>query len=289
MGIINDIIDLVKGRGKEVFSPSDFTFKATRNSLSRKSAGSIMQFPVICSNALSVDELMMVNKALEREYVEFVRIAASLDDVIDVTDPSKMTQAKLQKVQSLHQNMGYSAQRQVGLRSGKMFVEGTDLTYTNISESEFVRKNIELLQPFNEDLNTSVLNDLTNKRNRNYYTLGEATKTSVESMTDDQLKRAKSELDYKSAAARFGREKAQELKDDNFAKSQMNTVKTMSSPFKDNLLASDVKKANELVPSMLNLTFVYNNGVNFEQTHMVVGVKTVAHQVTSDEMMLVIL
>ena len=63
MGIINDIIDLVKGRGKEVFSPSDFTFKATRNSLSRKSAGSIMQFPVICSNALSVDELMMVNKA----------------------------------------------------------------------------------------------------------------------------------------------------------------------------------------------------------------------------------
>ena len=55
MGTMSDIIDFVVGvkRGISPKKGQDFTIKTTRNSISRRSSNSILQFPVICSSALS--------------------------------------------------------------------------------------------------------------------------------------------------------------------------------------------------------------------------------------------
>lgn len=307
MGIISNIIDLVKGAkaGVGSFNPSDFTFRTTRNSISRKSSNSILQFPVICSNALSVDDLMMVSKALEREYGQFIRIAASLDDVIDANNPD----AKLNKIRSLHQNMGYMGQGRIGMSGGRMFAESADdMKYSAICES-FERKNIELLQVAKSDLNMTSLYEMTSINNKNYYNLGEASIP-----TGDDYKRAMDEMKYKQlnaslsrskqeeldriedrqrvfdrqrtqdalSQAKFDMDRAKELRDANMAATQIVQNKSM---FQNQLLATDVKKANELIPTMMELSFLYNNGTNMTETQIIIGVKTVNHLVTSDDMM----
>ena len=303
MGVISNIIDLVKGAkatgdsvadGLNSFTTGDFVFKTTRNSISRKSSNSIMQFPVICSNALSADDLMMVTKALEREYAQFIRVAASLDDVIDANDPN----AKMKKLQSLHQNIGYRGQSSISFKGGMpSFSESTDLKYTTICE-QFRLKNIELLKVVNEDLNMTPLNDLTNKNISNYYKLGEA------KLSKEEYENKTAEVNYKNAVAQISRNKEKEKRDiqahtmkisaerrdrERFGVDMMNTLNTpinQNTRFGDQLLPTDVKKANELVPTMLDLQFIYRtNGGQMMATNIIVGVKTVAHLVTSDEMM----
>ena len=316
MGTMSDIIDFVVGvkRGISTKKGQDFTIKTTRNSISRRSSNSILQFPVICSSALSPDDMMMINKALEREYAQFIRVAASLDDVIDMNDPA----AKEKKLRSLHQNIGYRGQGSLGISgNGSFNINGNvlrnpfnesanmnNMKYTTLCE-QFRVKNIELLKIANEDLNMTTLNDMTNRNNRNFYTLGEAKR--VEDMTDDELKRATNEVAYKRANASSSREKDKELRDielhnmkvraeqreEEMHRARMNQL-TASAPteplnmkanFGDQLLATDVKKANELVPTMMNLEFIYKAEGVLMKTNIIVGVKTVCHLVTSDEMM----
>ena len=293
MGIISNIIDLVNGSklaaGK--LSKSDFEFRTTRNSISRKSSDSILQFPVICSDALAPDDLMMVSKALEREYSQFVRIAASLDDVIDVKG-SSVRDAKLNKIRSIHQNMGYSGQGRFGMNGGQFYIESGDMTYTSICES-FERKNIELLAPAKPSLNESSLFEMTCKNNKNYYCLGEAISEEEynEKKRELDLKQMKSSLSRGKEQDKFNKEKfeyqkARDARDDeNNARALRGTIISNRSPFQNQLLATDVKKANELVPTMMELNFLYDNGSQFVETSIIVGIKTVNHLVGSDEMM----
>ena len=318
MGIIANIIDLVNGAriGTKSLTKSDFEFRTTRNSISRKSSDSILQFPVICSDALTPDDLMMVSKALEREYSQFVRIAASLDDVIDVKG-NNVRDAKLNKLRSIHQNMGYNGQGRFGMNGGQFYIESGDMTYTSICES-FERKNIELLAPANPSLNESSLYQMTCKNNKNYYCLGEAN-------DNEGVKDVKSDLEIKQLKANLSRGSAQEKRDEekfkyqkdndaakmryqverdkrveDFNREKFNyqkerdakadallrgTVISNRSPFQNQLLATDVKKANELIPTMMELNFLYDNGSQFVETSIIVGIKTVNHLVSSDEMM----
>ena len=120
--MIADVISLVKDLKTikdDVPSDSNFRFKYTRNSISRGSANGIMQFPVLTSNALSMDDLTMVSKALEREYASFIRVMVSMDDVIDLSKG----ETKLSKIQSIHQNMGIQGQGSFGMKNGSFFAE----------------------------------------------------------------------------------------------------------------------------------------------------------------------
>ena len=301
MGIISNIIDLMRSAkdGKSTFDSSNFAFKTTRNSLSRKSSNSILQFPVICSGALSMDDLMLVTKTLEREYCQFVRIAASLDDVI------KTNQTKMDKIRSLHQNIGYHGQRTVGLRNGIPFMESTDLSYTSICEA-FEKKNIELLKIVNEDLNPTILNDMTNKNNRNYYRLNEADddpeylkarkdRLNQQMQYDREARDRNIEMHelqvnkYERDAKRFEKDVAiRDAEEDRREREfgiKRSIMVNQNTAFKDQLLSTDVRNANELVPSMMDLQFVYESEYGqFMTTNVIIGVKAVAHLVTSEEM-----
>ena len=361
MGIISNIIELVKTAkaGRDTFDSNNFAFKTTRNSISRKSANSILQFPVICSSALSVDDLMMVTKSLEREYCQFVRIAASLDDVIESNKP----EAKLEKIRSLHQNIGYSGQRSIGMSGGKPFMESADLSYTSICEA-FEKKNIELLKIVNEDLNPTILNDMTNKNNKNYYNFNEA-KSLEDQEREHRMKFArhsderanaselranaadrraaeihklqKSNLQWQNQYNTIKNQREQDSLDLNRAKFAADTARyqqdredrlndrrsqenmrnrefglrqqefemkqqefgmrqqefemrkgqiiNQNNPFKDQLLPTDARKANELIPSMMDLQFIYESKYGqLMTTNILVGVKAVAHLVSSEEM-----
>ena len=194
MGNLADIIDMVKDIKNEIPSDTNFRFKYTRNSISRGSANSIMQFPVLTSNALSMDDLTMVSKALEREYATFIRVMVSMDDVIDLSKG----ETKLSKIKSMHQNMGVQTSGAIGMKNGSFFAESQDLKYTSLRKS-FEDKNIELLACHSEDLNMSILNDMSTANNDNYYHLSEGnggSKSNYENSNRRKKSNKKDDKDY---------------------------------------------------------------------------------------------
>lgn len=342
--MIADVISLVKDLKTikdDVPSDSNFRFKYTRNSISRGSANGIMQFPVLTSNALSMDDLTMVSKALEREYASFIRVMVSMDDVIDLSKG----ETKLSKIQSIHQNMGVQGQGSFGMKNGSFFAENQDLRYTSIRRS-FEQKNIELLECHSEDLNMSILNDMTINGNDNYYNLAEANGGSKQNWQNanrrvnskqqknneimNRYRRANEQIKYNVGSKTAGAQIRKSIADANRAEFD---AKNMGSKFamdmtrgatgvakdvagiaktgvdiynsverqkwerddrrmqaahrgvaRNELMPSDVKKANELVPTLLDISLYYGGKGPMQETNVVIGVKTVAHLINTDEM-----
>lgn len=78
MSVLRELIDLKKDL-KDVKSP----FVNKRGSIARESNTGVLQFPNLTDSSLSLSEINMINKALEREFVSFISIMTSLDSVTD--------------------------------------------------------------------------------------------------------------------------------------------------------------------------------------------------------------
>lgn len=97
MTIVKDILDTYKEFKKD---SDDFLNlgKSSRQSISKSAKKGTLQFPVIVSKTLSLEEVTTISKALERQYVSFVRIMTSLNSS---TSSAKDIEGYLK---SIHQN-----------------------------------------------------------------------------------------------------------------------------------------------------------------------------------------
>ena len=99
MSILRDIISLkddlkdidVLEKGKDI----DKIMK--RKSISRWSKNAVMQFPVLVSKSVSIDEAMIISKALERNYANMILLITSLMSKTEVANPEEY-------INALHQN-----------------------------------------------------------------------------------------------------------------------------------------------------------------------------------------
>lgn len=321
MGTINDIIEVVKGTASAL-GQKELSLKLNKNSIARGSANSILQFPVLTSNTISLDDLTMVSKALEREYATFIRVMVSLDDTINLDKG----ETKESKIRNFHQNFGTEGHTRLNFA-----LKSESMGYTDLCKS-FEEKNIQLLNAYCEDLNMTILNDLTNKNNNNYYNLGEAQSPKenadfARNRRDEKRKDAqearnqeKHSWDRRDRAVRNHRdaEKHQWAAEDRAIKNQREAEKhdwaiedralkmsreqrdqerfgwekqsrEMQSQYRgvatNQILASDVKKANELVPTLLDISLYYSRpGAPMQETNVVLGVKAVSHLIETEEM-----
>jgi hypothetical protein len=231
MGALQDVLDLIKDLKNNKYLDADevegvLNVKFGRNSIAKKAGHAILQFPVLTSNVISVQDLTMINKALEREYATFIRIAMGLDDSLEAG------QAKGDYVRKFHQNSGTRSQLRI---NGNYLKESMEM------------QNKAALRPFSEDLRMESLNELTNKRNVNNYILGKGKLSSISEAGGSPVK----------------------------DKSQ----------YSNQLVNNDVKKANELVPTTLDIAvFTQNEKGQVSQSNIFLGVKTIAHLVDSEQM-----
>jgi uncharacterized membrane protein YgcG len=91
LGVLKDILDTIKDVKEHVKDDENFKIQNMKmKSISKMSSDAIMQFPVIVSKTLSIQDITMVSKALEREYASFVRIAISMrSNETDYTNPDE--------------------------------------------------------------------------------------------------------------------------------------------------------------------------------------------------------
>ena len=241
-GEFREIIFTLSDLRKGIFRSDD---KENNASIFEKARPAILNYPVLVSDLISLEDLSMVNKALEREYATVVRIAMGLDDVIDGSCMS----SKIQYIKKFHTNDYNSFERNSSslLTDDKKLMEEVNLENLKESLDDIIQV---------ESLNEGYCDTLgLRKNNLNDMTLSEARITST---IDGNGRQSSASVEYDNTHNMSGYDKQ--------------------------LLDNDVKKANELIPTTLDITVYQVIGNETVEQHILLGVKCVSHKIKSEEM-----
>jgi len=157
MAIIRDVLDVVDnikdvtiGSGSSVKKKLFDIFKSNQ-SIEKVARESIMQFPVLVSDAVEPESLRIIVNALEQDYATFVRIAMGMDEIVELEDD----ETKIDYVKRFHQNIEMSN-----------FEPGANIADMQEAVNDYILQNgtilnKELLKVPEEDLREKSLNDMT--------------------------------------------------------------------------------------------------------------------------------
>jgi len=273
MGILKDVADVINQLKSDIhdMGSTEYAKRLRGSSIARKGAEGTLQYPVIVSRSLSIDDAMMVCKALERQYASFTQIALSLNPYLDLSKDKDIASY----LKNFHQNSGgrfntigdllmensYSFMCNDNEEIGAMFFinEGVNpyIVKSNndqmFSSMDYINENClnELYKPHNPKVNFSNPN-LNNFFNNRLF--------DEDIVMEDNGNITPHEIDRRYEAQNMG-----------------NTQVRMT----DN----DCKKANEMVPTTLAVSLNVKDNGNFGGTvNFVIGIKTILHPVSTDEM-----
>lgn len=270
--IIRDIIDLANIADGDEMTVNPFSNKVYK-SVAAATDKLTLIFPVFCSNNISIENSVMVSKAIERKCVTMMQMLFSAMQISDAKNAidyiSKFhgnLDASLDDVASLTVddyvdmiNKYASTQEHAVFNDAK--------AWQQLSESV---KNFNYTLP--EDINENSLN------NYRVDHMGNSINISIikEDKIDDDIKK---QLDYQTKAyknvIRTGKEiniLQQRMKNINRAtRLDYRQMKSMNDMERERVFTTDIKKANELVPTMMVVNF-YNAQTGL-YTSAVIGIK----------------
>ena len=270
--IIRDIIDLANIADGDEMTVNPFSNKVYK-SVAAETDKLTLIFPVFCSNNISIENSVMVSKAIERKCVTMMQMLFSAMQISDAKNAidyiSKFhgnLDASLDDVASLTVddyvdmiNKYASTQEHAVFNDAK--------AWQQLSESV---KNFNYTLP--EDINESSLN------NYRVDHMGNSINISIikEDKIDDDIKK---QLKYQAKAyknvIRTGKEinvLQQRMKNINHAtRLDYRQAKAMNDMERERVFTTDIKKANELVPTMMVVNF-YNAQTGL-YTSAVIGIK----------------
>lgn len=273
-----------------------------RSNIAKEAKGLTAVFPVLVSEAVSVEQAQMIAKAAERKYVTMFQMLFAASQITD----AKSAQTYLKK---FHNNITSSLDLSdmtvddVIDFANKLdeAVQTTALDNARITEAtkavlEDLAFNEDYTRVLAENLNPVSLNNYkiktvfgdykatqVSEANDDYYTTTDTT-TSTERDTIDDNNNTTIRKRSTSTSRRTpitDRDKAATLKDKNA------TLKDKADIISKQIITTDIKKANEATPSLMIINFVTQaDGRDNEIVNTaVIGVKCVIHYISSSEMM----
>lgn len=262
--VIKDIVDLIgaiKDGDEKIISKLSPKKDKYRSSISKSSKDLIMTFPVICSNTIDPKTATMVSKAIERKCVTMLQLLFS---AMNITDSENVADF----IKDFHNNINMNL-------SVDDYLDISDKIYKDVKPLIGESGLIEMVQEDMKNLpNERVLSDSINENSlQSFKILDNYGKLMV-------MKEAIGRSDN----VEFGREYMHpSLDPDKDMKDVEQTRRTNRSIQKDEyeifnkqLLDTDVKKCNEMVPSLLIVNMVLKSNVEDGKTlrtSAVVGVK----------------
>ena len=312
--VIRDIVDTIKD-GIDSVDSVGFAVKGTSSgrlasstSLSKATEGLVLVFPHLCTESVSLETAMMLTKAIETKAVSLLQIAFSAFNITNSEDAVSF-------VKQFHTNIG----------SGKItldgFMDAMDAA-TNESGNPFngvdrrlVKSVLEEFKQmecyFEEDLSETSINDFSVVNRYGNYIITEArrggfggkykpdvAKFRHQVASEKRRDAYKRERDSKQDAYQRERDAAQDKKDDRnyhqkereidlkFADIDNKQFKDDFDMIKQQLMPSDVKKANDMVPTMMIINFVTTRGDKNAtpiRSQAVIGIKAKLYPVTSND------
>lgn len=282
--IINGIQDFPKNLKKSIDSGDRKKLAKTRDnkvasatSIARASAGLIFTYPVLCSSSLGIKSCTMVSKALERRNVTMLQILLAANQ--------RTNQNIMDYLKDFHTNLDFDKMSledfvDVITESGtyakmiskpEYLLEMMPLREKNAALEDF-RENTNYF--FEEDVNENYIGRFKLLKRNGYDTIIEA-----DSNTDSDDDKKKNQTQTKDKAFKTINVSGRDYTYD----SDADDVNKMTSPNIDSnrLLSSEIKKANEMVPTLMLInTIDPSTGANMQS---VVGVKSRMISVPSGE------
>lgn len=225
---------------------------AKSSSLARATSGLTLVFPVLCTDTLDITTASMVSKAIERKATSMLQIALSAYNITNAKDA-------VEHLQDFHTNLDIDTMTvdkfmdiMDSVSEGKVFnIPQKDISMIN----EDCRRNCNYY--FNDDINPVPLNIYKDSG------VGSAVRIFREA-DEDEYPRTRKALDMDTKGAASG-------------------SKDRVSAMKATLLDSDVKKANEMQPTLVLVNYYVSDahkGLNIGQ-QAVAGVKAKIYPIAS--------
>lgn len=232
-------------------------FNNKSRSISRRAKDAICYFPVLTSRSISYEEVTMINKVLERQFTTYLRVAIGLDDELEEGISKK------EFISRFHVNLD----KQIGsvnlLNSVLDGLKESNVPYT-VAKDQFVSP---MLESHLQSIRSSLLRTVPN-----FSPLKEDALAPIGRVLTENAKR-KQKNDRSEPAGRQGNEIGFGEKEDK----QTRYYRSNST-----LLDNDVKKANEVIPTTLNIELRVKGSDS--PTNILMGVKTITHPIDSEEM-----
>lgn len=288
---IKDGVHLVDG----VVKPKSANVRMS-SSLARATSGLTLVFPVVITNTLPIETASMIAKAIERKNVSMLQMAFSAYNITNAPDA-------LEHLAKFHKNLklGHMSLDDF-MDTMEMLDESTTITITDKNAvNEDCKRNINfVLKPSINEKSLMSFKEST-VYGQTYVT--ETRKDSVESrkVNADLLSRLQKERQHKedieAAAAKLDVDKernkiSRDKNDIDRDKLDLDSRKALGQAsdqmrqyYASQLLPSDVKKANEMQPSMMLVNFYVNDAdrdLNIAQ-QAVCGVKSKLYAVDSSD------
>lgn len=306
MSTFKDVIDtLVSIEGDVV----DHIVTGRRNqSLSKQSKDGVMNFPVLVSDTLSIEDSTLVSKALEKQFASFALVVMTMNPNLRTSNPGQANAG--QYVNQFHQNIDTKATPTDLLNAINSFTTEAlnkfDIDYESIEGMKSF-----ILHHVYEGVDYNTINKMNAKFS---YTIEEVTESkivnelcgraSISGIMRPTLENGRGgrrrggidvdgmhiempdslttnlNLDLGDTGSDMGREIGRELARGQRVATGRDTRQLQHT------MDNDMKKANELVPTLLHMRIypVDENGNQLPPIDFVLGVKATLHPIASDEM-----
>lgn len=314
--VVSDVFEMIKdgiNAGKDVIDPRDKRLLRS-SSLAKATAGLTAVFPVCCTDTLPIETASMVAKAIERKNVSMLQMAFSAFNITNATDAvthmakfhknldmSKMDLDKfMDMMESLEESTTMIERSKISAvvedcKRNINFVLDNEVNPTSLLEysevNNYGRSVVIQEAPRPKDLTGSDYNDerlaqaaygrdpfLDPKAAQWYY---QQQQREEDKKTSEKNQNIKNSIDKGKLDNDIGK------RGDDQRKALSTATDQKRQYLASQLLQSDVKKANEMQPSMMIVNFYVNDkdrDLNVAQ-QAVVGVKSKLYAISSSDIL----
>ena len=318
--VVSDIFETIKDGVRiagDVVNPKSVRVRNAR-SLARATSGLTLAFPVICSNTLPIETASMIAKAIERKNVSMLQMAFSAYNITNAKDAVEhlskfhqnlnLSKMDLDKFMDAMEMLGESSyvypedvravaedcKRNLNYVLSNSISDTSLLEYSEITrygEKRVVkeaRDDIEYDKMAQSDIHHYEKMRQSDSQHRDKMTQSDSQHRDKMTQSDaqhrDRMDQSNSQFDRRQ-------DQQQRFHDDDMEneriKQRQNAVDSQRQQFTAMLLPSDVKKANEMQPTLMLVQFYVNDkdrDLNVAQ-QFVCGVKSKLYAVGSDEIL----
>ena len=295
---------------------------ARSSSLTKATSGLNIVFPCLVTKTSKIDTAMMISRAVERKAVSLLQIAFSAFDIThakDATDFIKNFHTNLKGKISLddfidtmdtyaHENGLIPVERAdmfkavlEDLRSLSVYYPD-DISESSLNRFKVTTESVHGMRIFTEADKKDPANDYNfqYQRQRDYkqdkdqkaergreraYKIARDKKLDARQDARDeyQRERDKARDDYQTKRDKIEDKRAAEKDARMAARNDVQNQKDISDMFTNQVFSSDIKKANEMVPTMMVVNFITLDGEHQINRQVVIGVKAKLFPVDSQD------
>ena len=282
---VRNLFDLTKD-AKDKYKPtSDAKNTYLGGSISNYVKDLVLTFPVLCDNSLPPTTASMISRANERSIVTMLQILFS----------SMQFNAKegREAIRMIHKNISTNYSLDDAIDAVDKFIDDNGLKLESLTKAqlnECVRIMMEQLKTPQksfpvESLSERSLNDYTvyNINGRTVVREANPTDTDIDNASEDELKVMNARLNAKKTRGGLEKDAANVYRDNQTAEYEKN--KNQYDAVARQLMDSDIKKANELQPTLMIVRFneLGPNNEIYSQKPFVAGVKSRLISVDSED------